>query len=189
MDMLNDDAIRAIGQYTGILYGPKSYTNFALTCKRTRNLLLPQVDSDNKVNDQTNIIIDNIIKARMSESSDNIVDNVIHRTIAFNGMEALSYDIHIRTLNQLHKYERCLYYAEHEANILRKHRLNREIRKEHELQIMRVRLEHEAEALQQRRLDREMRRERELEKMRIRSKKQQEKLMLEEARYRSIREY
>ena len=54
--MLNDDAIRAIGQYTGILYGPKSYTNFALTCKRMKTLLLLPEDADNKVNNQTNII-------------------------------------------------------------------------------------------------------------------------------------
>ena len=186
--MLNDDAIRAIGQYTGILYGPKAYTNFALTCKRTRNLLLPPVDSDNKVNDQTNIIY-NVIKARMSKSSDTTVDNVIHKRIAFKGMEALSYDLHIRTLNQLHKYEHRLYHVEHEASILRKHRLNHDIRREHEHERIRYRLELEAEALQQRRLDRERRREQELEKMRIRSKKIQEKLMLEEARNRSINEY
>ena len=109
--------------------------------------------------------------------------------IAFKGMEALSYELHIRTLNQLHKYERRLYHAEHETNILHKHRLNREILMKHERQVMRVRVECEAEALQQRRLDRERRRELELEKMRIRSKKIQEKLMLEEARNRSIREY
>ena len=46
MDTLNDDAIRVIGQYTGILYGPKSYTNFALTCKRMKNLLILPEDSD-----------------------------------------------------------------------------------------------------------------------------------------------
>ena len=187
--MLNDDAIKTIGQYTGILYGPKSYTNFALTCKRMKTLLLLPEDADNKAkNEQTNIIYD-IIKARMSESSDTIVDNVIHKRIAFKGMEALSYDLHIRTLNQLHKYERRLYHVEHEASILRKHRLNHDIRREHEHERIRYRLELEAEALQQRRLDREIRREQELEKMRIRSKKMQEKLMLEEARNRSIREY
>jgi len=46
MNMLNDDAIRAIGQYTGILHGPKSYINFASTCKRMKSLLLLPEESD-----------------------------------------------------------------------------------------------------------------------------------------------
>ena len=161
MDILNDDAIKAIGQYTGILYGPKAYTNFALSCKRTKNLLLP-TESPNDVNNQTNIIIDNIIKARVSDSK----DDKLRKPIIINTSIKAKY-FNIRTLKQLYKYECDRYKLE--------------------LRAMRKRVE--AEALQQRRLDRERRREQELEKMRIRSKKKQEKLMLEEARHRSIREY
>ena len=40
MDMLNDDAIKSIGQSIGILYGAESYVSFASTCNRMRRLLL-----------------------------------------------------------------------------------------------------------------------------------------------------
>jgi len=79
MEMLNnnDDAIKSIGQYTGILYGAEAYVNFASTCKRMRQLLLlpPVVDSTIEVNNDTeneaaelmtNQIITNVINARVS---------------------------------------------------------------------------------------------------------------------------
>ena len=72
MDILNDDAIKCIGQYTGILYGAESYVYFASTCKRMRKLLLlPTTDYSNA--DQTtggvtnNKIIETIIRIRVAD--------------------------------------------------------------------------------------------------------------------------
>ena len=47
--MLNDDAIKSIGQSIGILYGAESYVSFASTCNRMRRLLLlpPSASHDN----------------------------------------------------------------------------------------------------------------------------------------------
>ena len=60
MDILHDDAVKCIGQYTGILYGAESYVYFASTCKRMRKLLLPALETDNK-------IIDTIISIRVAD--------------------------------------------------------------------------------------------------------------------------
>jgi len=46
--MLNDDAIKSIGQSIGILNGAESYVSFASTCKRFRRLLLLPASSSHK---------------------------------------------------------------------------------------------------------------------------------------------
>jgi len=71
MDMLNDDAIRVIGQYTGILHGPKSYTNFALTCKRMKTLLLLPEDSDDVTVESSKVLYKQAKKAYKQDKSNN----------------------------------------------------------------------------------------------------------------------
>lgn len=41
MDLLHDDAIKSIGEYTGKLYGAAAYAHLSQTCKRIKQLLLP----------------------------------------------------------------------------------------------------------------------------------------------------
>mmetsp|Transcript_24108 Transcript_24108/g.58228 ORF Transcript_24108/g.58228 Transcript_24108/m.58228 type:complete len:302 (-) Transcript_24108:463-1368(-) len=95
MFMLNDDAVRAIGHYAGVLYGAESYVNFAWTCKRM-NRLLTSSDGDDASSRPYDIgenqTIRSVIRARASSilralhpnldmSPDRIVGNLEQLTI------------------------------------------------------------------------------------------------------------
>ena len=75
MDILNDDAIKTIGQSIGILYGAESYVSFASTCKRMRRLLLlpPSASHTSKegeedANDDSRTTRDNLTSVGMTKS-------------------------------------------------------------------------------------------------------------------------
>lgn len=55
---LHDDALINIGEYTGKIYGPETYTRLGQTCKRMKRLLLPDDDASSQT------IIQNIIRSR-----------------------------------------------------------------------------------------------------------------------------
>ena len=88
MNQLNDDVIKSIGQYTGILYGPKSYVYFASTCKRMRKLLLlsPADDSTSEDNDdggQSQTI-------KTSQSQNKIVSKIIQARTLYHLKDCLA---------------------------------------------------------------------------------------------------
>lgn len=66
--LLHDDALISIGEYVGKLYGPEAYTQLALTCRKMRQLLLP--DENSLEEEQTNTMsqtIRNIIQLRVEK--------------------------------------------------------------------------------------------------------------------------
>mmetsp|Transcript_7053 Transcript_7053/g.12351 ORF Transcript_7053/g.12351 Transcript_7053/m.12351 type:complete len:278 (-) Transcript_7053:518-1351(-) len=65
MDLLHDGAVKSIGEYAGKFYGAEAYIRFAQTCKRMKQLLLP--DPTNSLSDDGENQTDrNVIRARLA---------------------------------------------------------------------------------------------------------------------------
>lgn len=122
MDILNDDAIKCIGQYTGILYGAESYVYFASTCNRMRNLLLPALETAEGGGEQhqaggvtTNTIIDTVIRIRKL----NYIRK--HTPSHFTHPIFSPTNIYIHTLEQLVVFEKWIagsgYIVAHEFRV------------------------------------------------------------------------
>ena len=61
MDLHHDDAVKSIGEYAGKLYEVEAYVRFAQTCKRMKQLLLP--DPTNSLSGDGDQIVRNVIRA------------------------------------------------------------------------------------------------------------------------------
>ena len=65
-DLLHDDVLICIGEYTGKLFGPETYVCLAQTCKKIKGLLLPDENTSETEELQT---IQNIIQLRVTHYS------------------------------------------------------------------------------------------------------------------------
>ena len=120
MDMLNDDAIKSIGQSIGILYGVESYVSFASTCNRMRRLLLlPPSDNDTSKGEEdanddsnnptgddqtsdilTNQVIEYVISVRVGSQYKSLCPSYKPEKIFFPN--------NIKTLHQLSIFEKWI---------------------------------------------------------------------------------
>ncbi len=106
MDQLNDDAIKTIGQYVGVLYGPTAYIHLAQTCKRMRRLLLlsPTTEdggsgSNKGISEVGNQIVRHVIYSRVYHSiSFESSSDTLHKP-------RIRYLKHMHTLEQLSIFE------------------------------------------------------------------------------------
>jgi len=119
--MLNDDAIKSIGQSIGILYGAESYVSFASTCKRFRRLLLlpPSASHTSKREEDAND--DSSTSTGDDQTSDRLLTNqVVEYVISLRVRgqyrslcpackpERIFFPNNIKTLHQLSIFEKWI---------------------------------------------------------------------------------